>query len=80
MKPPKIGGAAFPHRPPTRLHEHEGGYGARMTIDRSGQRRPETASSDLDAYLSEFRAGRNSIARVFHAACARCGGSEFGMK
>ncbi|MEV4273536.1 MULTISPECIES: hypothetical protein [Micromonospora] len=51
-----------------------------MTIDRSGQRRPETASSDLDAYLSEFRAGRNSIARVFHAACARCGGSEFGMK
>ncbi|WBB88145.1 MULTISPECIES: hypothetical protein [Micromonospora] len=50
-----------------------------MAIDRSRQRRPETASSDLDAYLSEFRAGGNSIARVFHAVCA-VRRSEFGMK
>ncbi|HEX5594577.1 MAG TPA: hypothetical protein VFX61_00935 [Micromonosporaceae bacterium] len=49
-----------------------------MAIDRSGQRRPEMAAAELDAYLREFRAGGYPVARVVHVACARCGGSVFG--
>jgi hypothetical protein len=51
-----------------------------MAIGRSGQRLPETAAAELDAYLREFQASGYPVARVVHAACARCGGSEFGMR
>ncbi|MFC7550518.1 hypothetical protein [Plantactinospora sp. GCM10030261] len=51
-----------------------------MAIGRSGQRRLETAAAELDAYLREFRAGGYPVARVVHAACARCGRSEFGVR
>ena len=51
-----------------------------MAIGRSGQRRPETAAAELDAYLREFQAGGYPVTQVVHVACARCGGSEFGVR
>ncbi|MFC3499986.1 hypothetical protein ACFOOK_03240 [Micromonospora krabiensis] len=51
-----------------------------MAIDGSGQRRPKTAAAELDAYVREFRAGGYPVPRVVHAACARCGGSEFRVR
>ncbi|WP_346535488.1 hypothetical protein [Micromonospora sp. DPT] len=51
-----------------------------MVIDGAGQRRPATAAAELDAYLREFEAGGYPLAWVVHAACAGCGGSEFGVR
>jgi hypothetical protein len=51
-----------------------------MAIDGSGRWRPGTAAAELDAYLRESQAGGYPVARVVHAACARSGGSEFGVR
>ncbi|MGS2617118.1 hypothetical protein ACVCAH_21725 [Micromonospora sp. LZ34] len=51
-----------------------------MAIDGPGRWRAGTASAELDTYLRQFAAGGYPVARVVHAACVRCGGSDFGVR
>ena len=51
-----------------------------MGIDKSGELWRADAASDIDAFLTSFRAGGYAVQRSVHARCSRCGGDVFRVR